>query len=81
MTNVIKKAIGGGQKSSTIGIAEMAAGKTVKQLVDEASGADERAAAQLGAQKARQRNARSRVDQRGLMYASRLGGDDTLGPA
>ena len=79
--------IGGGQKAAdTIGMAEIATGRTVKSMTDELSGAPEQVAAQKGAIAARKRR-RGFGGQRGLLYASRLGGagrgedQDTVGSA
>lgn len=97
MTNVVKKVggaigVGPGRKkaSNTVAMAELATGTTVKKLADQiaAPATPEQTAAQAGAAAARKRVGRRSVGQRGLMYASRLGGRtgqqdqrDTLGPA
>lgn len=95
MSNVVKKVggaigVGPGRKKDVIGMAELATGTTVKKLADQiaAPATPEQTAAQAGAAAARKRVGRRSVGQRGLMYASRLGGGagqqdqrDTLGPA
>jgi len=91
MSNVVKKVggaigVGPGRKKDVIGMAELATGTTVKQLADRLS-APQQTAAQAGAAAARKRAGGRRRGQRGLMYASRLGGGDqqdqrdTLGAA
>ena len=98
MSNVVKKVggaigVGPGRKkaSNTVAMAEIATGTTVKKLADQIApppATPEQTAAQAGAAAARKRVGRRSVGQRGLMYASRLGGRtgqqdqrDTLGPA
>ncbi len=96
MSNVVKKVggaigVGPGRKKDVIGMAELATGTTVKKLADQIApppATPEQTAAQAGAAAARKRVGRRSVGQRGLMYASRLGGRtgqqdqrDTLGPA
>jgi len=96
MSNVVKKVggaigVGPGRKkpSNTVAMAELATGTTVKQLADQiaAPATPVQTAAQAGAAAARKRRG-GRTGQRGLLYASRLGGGggqqdqrDTLGPA
>jgi hypothetical protein len=54
-------------------VVEAMTGRTVKSMTDELSAAPERTAAQAGAAAARKRRG-GRTGQRGLLYASRLGG-------
>lgn len=66
-------------------VVEAMTGKTVKSMTDELSGTPEQMAAQKGAVAARKRR-RGFGGQRGLLYASRLGGQagedkNTLGSA
>ena len=66
--------VGGGQKpADTVAMAEIATGTPVKTLADQLSAAPEQTKAQAGAAAARKRRG-GRVGQRGLLYASRLGG-------
>ena len=89
MSNVVKKVLpggGGGKADNTVAMAELATGTPVKTLADQLSAAPEQTKAQAGAAAARKRRG-GRVGQRGLLYASRLGGggrndtQDTLGSA
>jgi len=95
MSNVVKKVggaigIGPKKKADTVAMAELATGTTVKQLADQiaAPATPVQTAAQAGAAAARKKRG-GRVGQRGLLYASRLGGrgggrgdtQDTLGSA
>ena len=91
MSNVIKKVLpggGGGKADKTVAMAELATGTPVKTLADQLSAAPEQTKAQAGAAAARKKRG-GRVGQRGLLYASRLGGgragrgdtQDTLGSA
>jgi hypothetical protein len=66
--------IGGGQQADdTVAMAEIATGTSVKSLADQLSAAPEQTKAQAGAAAAKKRRG-GRVGQRGLLYASRLGG-------
>jgi|DEB0MinimDraft_10_1074344.scaffolds.fasta_scaffold00388_12 hypothetical protein len=81
--------VGGGQKAAdTVAMAEIATDTSVKSMTDELSAAQDQTKAQTGAAAARKKRG-GRVGQRGLLYASRLGGrgggrgdtQDTLGSA
>jgi len=93
VSNVVKKVggaigIGPKKKADPIAMAEIATGTPVKTLADQLSAAPEQTKAQAGAAAARKKRG-GRVGQRGLLYASRLGGrgggrgdtQDTLGSA
>ena len=92
MSNVIKKVLpggGGGKKpADTVAMAGIATGTPVKTLADQLSVSPQQTEAQAGAAAARKKRG-GRVGQRGLLYASRLGGrgggrgdtQDTLGSA
>jgi len=78
MSNVVKKVggaigIGPKKKADPIAMAEIATGTSVKSLADQLSAAPEQTKAQVGAAAARKKRG-GRVGQRGLLYASRLGG-------
>ena len=90
MSNVIKKITGGGGKkpADTVATAEIATGTSVKSMTEELSVSPQQTEEQAGAAAARKKRG-GRVGQRGLLYASRLGGrggargdtQDTLGSA
>jgi hypothetical protein len=93
MSNVVKKVggaigIGPKKKADPIAMAEIATGKSVKSMTEELSVSPQQTEAQAGAAAARKKRG-GRVGQRGLLYASRLGGrgggrgdtQDTLGSA
>ena len=95
MSNVVKKVggaigIGPKKKADTVAMAELATGTTVKQLADQIAAPATPVQTEEQARAAAARKKRGgRTGQRGLLYASRLGGrgggrgdiQDTLGPA
>jgi len=98
MSNVIKKVggaigIGPKKKADTVAMAELATGKSVKSMTEEFSVSpqptEEQARAAAARNKRGVKTGRRGIGQRGLLYASRLGGrgggrgdtQDTLGSA